>query len=130
MPAKSYKKCNEVHCPELTRGTYCEVHQQEQVALKKQGYQDYKRDRQDKEVQAFYSSGVWRKVRVHQLSQHPLCKHCMAEDILTPAELVDHIIPTKIDWSLRLSLSNLQSLCQACHNRKSAEDRRKYPELR
>ncbi|MGG3452046.1 HNH endonuclease signature motif containing protein [Domibacillus aminovorans] len=48
---------------------------------------------------------------------------------MTPMDVVDHIIPIKIDWSLRLSLDNLQSLCQSCHNIKGTKDRQVYREL-
>ncbi|MFS1513957.1 HNH endonuclease [Chengkuizengella sp. SCS-71B] len=36
--------------------------------------------------------------------------------------MVDHITPIKEDWSLRLDLCNLQSLCHCCHNKKTAEE--------
>ncbi|MDO6448097.1 HNH endonuclease [Oceanobacillus profundus] len=45
---------------------------------------------------------------------------------MTTAEEVDHIIPVKVDWSLRLDINNCQPLCHDCHNKKTAEDKRKY----
>jgi 5-methylcytosine-specific restriction protein A len=36
-----------------------------------------------------------------------------------PAVLVDHIIPHRGDTTLLYDQSNLQSLCTACHNRKT-----------
>jgi 5-methylcytosine-specific restriction enzyme A len=40
------------------------------------------------------------------------------------ARVVDHVKAIK-DGGARLDWSNLQSLCTACHNRKTAEDARK-----
>nr|WP_279388960.1 HNH endonuclease [Baia soyae] len=34
----------------------------------------------------------------------------------SPAVL-NHIVEVKEDWNKRLELSNLQSVCNACHNR-------------
>ncbi|PAE58568.1 HNH endonuclease, partial [Bacillus licheniformis] len=34
-----------------------------------------------------------------------------------PADMVHHIVEVKQDWSKRLDLSNLESLCNACHNK-------------
>ncbi|TWK49239.1 hypothetical protein CHCC20347_1522 [Bacillus paralicheniformis] len=31
--------------------------------------------------------------------------------------MVHHIVEVKQDWSKRLDLSNLESLCNACHNK-------------
>jgi 5-methylcytosine-specific restriction protein A len=37
--------------------------------------------------------------------------------ILTPAEVVHHLVEVKEQWNLRLVLSNLESVCHGCHNR-------------
>ncbi len=42
------------------------------------------------------------------------------------AELVDHIIPSKDDWSDRLNSNNLQSLCRACHRAKTKREWMKH----
>ncbi len=42
------------------------------------------------------------------------------------ATMVDHIVPTKIDWARRLDKSNLQPLCDACHNQKT---KRRFEEI-
>ncbi|WP_438800582.1 HNH endonuclease [Bacillus cereus] len=55
-----------------------------------------------------------------------LCLHCKNNRKITVADMVDHIIPIKVDPSLKLKLENLQSLCNPCHNRKTAEDKKKY----
>ena len=46
----------------------------------------------------------------------------MRNNVITPMELVDHIIPIAEGGAL-YDLENLQSLCAACHNKKHAEGR-------
>lgn len=58
---------------------------------------------------------------------HFLCVLCSV-DGLKPvvADVVHHIIPVTVDWSLRLDYSNCQPLCHDCHNKQTAEDKIKY----
>jgi len=58
----------------------------------------------------------WRKVRKRFLSLHPLCQDCLAEGKTTPAHDVHHLVPVKQGPMLRLDMTNLRSLCRACHN--------------
>jgi len=55
-----------------------------------------------------------------------LCQHCLNAKTITLADMVEHIIPLKVAWHLRLVMANLQSLCNQCHAVKTAEDKRKY----
>lgn len=41
---------------------------------------------------------------------------CFAHGITAAAEVVDHIVPHRMDHALRLDPGNLQSLCGVCHN--------------
>lgn len=87
-------------------------------------YDKYSRD---KESTSFYKNNDWKRVRVQALARdHGLCLHCLSKKLLVKADMVDHIIPIKVNWRLRLSLDNLQSLCNPCHNTKTAADKRKY----
>ena len=70
----------------------------------------------------FYRSTAWRKLRAEQLRQQPLCECCLAHDRHTPARVVDHIRPVNHGGE-PLDIENLQSLCAACHNRKSGAER-------
>ncbi|MEC2595813.1 HNH endonuclease, partial [Bacillus cereus] len=56
---------------------------------------------------------------------HGLCVQCRSKDIIKIGDVVDHIIPIRVDWSKRLEPSNLQTLCHACHNKKTKEDEKK-----
>nr|WP_282098271.1 HNH endonuclease signature motif containing protein [Staphylococcus aureus] len=51
-----------------------------------------------------------------------ICRLCGRQ-----AQMVDHIIPTKVDWSKRLEKENLQPLCFECHNKKTKKERREVP---
>ena len=53
-----------------------------------------------------------------------------AMDIIKIGDVVDHIIPIRMDWSKRLEPTNLQTLCHACHNKKTKKMRRKTKIIR
>ncbi|KAA0893071.1 HNH endonuclease [Pusillimonas sp. ANT_WB101] len=63
-------------------------------------------------------SAAWHRLRDVVLSRDPMCVHCLARGIHTPARDVDHIDnePSNND------LDNLQGLCGPCHSRKTAAD--------
>ncbi len=56
------------------------------------------------------------------LRAHPLCEKKMGTDLDIgcgePAKVVDHIIPKTLGGTDEES--NLQSICERCHNRKTA----------
>ena len=70
----------------------------------------------------FYQSTPWRKLRALKLEQEPMCEECLRVGRLTPAQMVDHIVPINKSGA-SLDIENLQSLCNACHARKSAKDK-------
>lgn len=70
----------------------------------------------------FYQSTPWRKLREKVLKERPLCEQCRREGRITPAKVVDHIIPI-VKGGAPLDESNLQPLCHKCHNKKSATDK-------
>lgn len=75
----------------------------------------------------FYNSKEWRALRDYQMSvHHYLCSPCQDEDELTIADVLDHTVPVLVDWSLRLDIKNTKPMCHDCHNKKTAEDKRKY----
>jgi 5-methylcytosine-specific restriction enzyme A len=94
---------------------------------KNERHQLYDKYRRDKEAAKFYNSKGWQIVREQALTRDVgLCLHCLARKEITFANMVDHIIPVKVAWEYRLTLDNLQSLCNACHAVKTAEDKKKY----
>lgn len=69
----------------------------------------------------------WQRYRKHFLAAHPLCVYCKKQNRLTPATVVDHIVPHKGDQSLFLDASNHQPLCKQHHDSaKACEEARGY----
>ena len=62
--------------------------------------------------------GTWQKLRLYKLAGDPFCAVCKMS-----ADQVDHIRPIN-DGGARLDPANLQSLCQSCHSRKTAVDKK------
>ena len=71
----------------------------------------------------FYNSWTWRKIRKLFIASNPLCKHCEMLDVITKATVVDHVVPINRGGE-RLKEENFQSLCESCHNKKSATESR------
>lgn len=114
MPRKPKRPCSYPGCPRLVDGRYCEEHQK----LVDKQYNQYARDNFSK---SFYKSPEWIRVRKLQLQAYPLCAECLKSGKYTKATVVDHIVPIKQGGS-KYDSKNLQSLCWACHSRKSAEE--------
>jgi len=83
-------------------------------------------------VSGFYKSREWKLARVNQLMNQPLCEHCNIQGIIKEANTVDHIksVNQKDPYDTQggrygdpLDPENLQSLCEKCHNKKSAKER-------
>lgn len=62
----------------------------------------------------------WQKARGEYLSRHPLCVICMRGGQVTPATVVDHIVPHKGDDDRFWDVTNWQALCKPCHDYKTA----------
>ena len=61
----------------------------------------------------------WRKARALFLQRNPLCAECGKAGRLTPATVVDHIIPHRGDKALFWNEKNWQPLCKRCHDKKT-----------
>lgn len=72
-----------------------------------------------------YDSVRWRKLRLSYIQNNPLCEECLKEDKYTDATgkkgVVDHITPINSGGAV-FDRANLQTLCNKCHNRKSANE--------
>lgn len=60
---------------------------------------------------------AWQRLRAAHLAAHPLCVECLADNRVTPASVVDHIVPHKGDAALFNDPRNLQSLCKPHHDK-------------
>lgn len=65
---------------------------------------------------------TWAKFSKWYRREHPLCVICERKGYTTPAEHVDHIVPLEHGGE-KYDEDNLQSLCVACHNAKTARER-------
>ena len=64
---------------------------------------------------SFYKTARWQRLRRFQLRQERLCKFCLELGIVTAANVVDHVVPHRGDWTAFVT-GKLQSLCEPCHN--------------
>lgn len=62
---------------------------------------------------------AWQKASKAFLRRHPLCAECRRRGELTPARVVDHVVPHRGDQVLFWDEGNWQGLCVPCHNRKT-----------
>ncbi|VDH11635.1 Prophage Lp3 protein 12 [Lactiplantibacillus plantarum] len=76
-------------------------------------------DSDESRYQQFYKSSAWRKLSRRFLESNPVCVQCYQDGVIRKADVVDHVIEIKDDWSRRLDESNLQPLCYRHHNRKT-----------
>lgn len=71
----------------------------------------------------FYLSPAWRYLRYDVfLRDGKICAVCGATPEDGTRLHVDHIIPLRQDWSLRLKAENLQVLCEECNQGKGSRD--------
>ena len=108
MPKHPKRPCRYPGCPNLCEsGTYCPEHSAESPdrlrgSAAERGY-----------------DAKWRRARKLFLQRHPLCANCLSQGIVTPATVVDHIVPHRGDHRLFWDEQNWQPLCKACHDRKT-----------
>lgn len=104
MPTKPKRPCRHPGCPNLSDEVYCEEHRKlyARENASKRGY-----------------GSRWRAERALFLKRNPLCAQCRRTGRLTPATIVDHIVPHRGDMKLFWDRSNWQPLCKSCHDRKT-----------
>src|SRR6185437_10146984 len=117
MPELPKRPCRRSGCPEITAEGYCARHQAERRA-------QYDREQRPERCN-LYSTSAWRTLRRWQLSQHPACEICKAEGRMTLASLVHHVQTVEDRPDLALSRANLMSLCDSCHSRLHATEKKK-----
>ncbi|MED4579026.1 HNH endonuclease signature motif containing protein [Bacillus atrophaeus] len=82
----------------------------------------YDKHKRDPEARAFYKSKEWTECRALVLKRdHGVCQDCLAQRKITKAKTVHHIKELRDHPELSLTLDNLVSLCNACHNRRHPE---------
>lgn len=119
MPIAAQKPCRHPGCGKLCRdgSGYCEAHQGDRKLNK------FADERRGSRHERGYGS-EWEKTRKRILARDAgLCQPCLKVGRVTVAKQVDHITPkgeggTDAD-------SNLQAICPACHQAKTAEEARR-----
>lgn len=60
---------------------------------------------------------IWQKLSARYRRKNPFCRFCEQQGFeASLADVTDHIIPVRDNRDLRLTWSNLQSLCNRHHN--------------
>lgn len=119
MASRAMKPCAHPGCRELVSSGYCAKHRPADRSRRSEAAADWHR---------WYEKPIWRfDLRPAQLLAEPFCRECAAqarrenrpELLRIPATDVDHITPHRGDWKIFTDRRNLQSLCHACHSRKT-----------
>jgi hypothetical protein len=69
----------------------------------------------DRGARDWYQLNRHRKRAKHQLQLEPFCSLCDEKGIARAAQIADHVVPHKGDWT-EFRMGELQSLCKACHD--------------
>jgi 5-methylcytosine-specific restriction protein A len=110
MPSAAPRPCTWPGCSALVHGhSRCEKHRKQADRSRGTAHQ------------RGYTS-AWTKARDAYLRLHPLCVHHQREGKFVAASVVDHVIPHRGDKVLFWDSGNWQSLCEPCHNRKTATE--------
>ena len=123
LPNRAKTPCSKPGCRALISvgsGGLCED-------CRKAKHKEYNKHQRDQNSQAFYNSGFWRRLRNRKLRMNPLCEHCQANNDVVLAQMVDHIVERKDGGAD--SIENLQSLCNACHEKKTDRFKRNKQDL-
>lgn len=110
MASKPLRPCRHPGCAQLTREGYCAEHKPKKAER-----------RESAEWHSWYSKPIWTdRLRPEQLLREPFCRECARQGLRVRATVVDHIQPFRGLWALFIDPANHQSLCERCHNRKTA----------
>lgn len=76
----------------------------------------------------FYKQSAWKNHKQPEIMarDHRLCKYCDLVGCVTPADLVDHVVPREIAPELELEDEYLVASCKACHNLKTVWEQSYY----
>lgn len=73
-----------------------------------------------------YNTSAWQKLRLAKLASKPMCEPCAARRAVTTANTVDHIKPINAGGDPFPPLDGLMSMCERCHNEKTAANDRRH----
>ena len=108
MPHKPRHPCNKRGCRKLTTMRFCQEHEKEYAAL-------YEQKRGSSSGRGY--DAEWHRISRLHLREFPLCARCGQA-----ATLTHHIIRIADGGSVK-EYTNLESLCNDCHDKIHAEHR-------
>lgn len=117
-----YTKCSMLGCnnPKSKRNSFCMDHGGRDTF----NSQKYNQTERYKQGSAKYNTKAWETLRQVQLSNHPLCAGCLASDVITSAEHIDHVFPWQQIGEQAFYINLFQSLCPSCHSSKTSLERK------
>ncbi|EPM7559717.1 HNH endonuclease [Enterococcus faecium] len=139
------RRCRQQGCHTMVAypNYYCAIHfeheaeylanRQRWARSRDKGYQQRynrtvrNRTQQKTEQYNFYRTREWSQLRNLALERdHYLCQYCKVQGIITPAKIVDHIVPIEYAPQLSSELENLADICGACHRLKTDWEQKYY----
>ncbi|MEK5331040.1 HNH endonuclease [Lysinibacillus sp. FSL W8-0992] len=121
---KPQRKCNHSTCRTLIDydQQHCEQHKPRNQR-KQESYSE--RMEKDGQYRRFYNSAAWRNLSFQHRLKNPICEECIKVGLVVKADVVDHVIEIKDDWSKRLDEKNIRSLCHHHHAIKTKQEQMK-----
>jgi 5-methylcytosine-specific restriction protein A len=120
------KVCAQAGCKTITKNRNC-TKCQTKFNIKSKEYAKKRARKSTRSMpstnKAFYGSTQWKALRDRKIRKDPLCQLCLPKGFLREGKDIDHIIELKDDYSLRLDITNLQTLCRSCHMYKTNQER-------
>jgi len=117
VPRSAPNPCSHPGCAELVYGSSrCAAHTQHRSTA-------YRGSAERAHLEAFYKTRRWRATSIAYRKRHPVCAHCCEKGRAVPCDVVDHIVEIRDNPALGYVQSNMQALCHACHNAKTARVR-------
>ena len=95
-----------------------QIHDSNEVGFKCPNRNKFKyKTEHQKEIQRFYGSTRWSKLRSAIVTRDKCCMRCLSlRDLYVVDKLeVHHIKPIELYWEERFNPSNLVTLCVQCH---------------
>lgn len=119
--------CKVCRCITTNANGYCDAHQPKPRERSKESDRRYNEQRPERHK--FYHSKDWKALRRIKVAKNPVCERCLERGVITPTQIVHHKITIEEDYSKRLDLDNLESLCRRCHNEEHSPKLKQAREL-
>ena len=123
MTQRPKRPCRNKLCRRITsnKNGFCEECQPSFKAKEKAVRGQYEK-RRDPQTKKWLNSVRYIKMRKRFLRMNPLCHRCSTDIRPVIATILDHIEPHRGNYKLFWDHGNHQSLCEHCHNVKTATE--------